>query len=1403
MDPVAVGRFRHLKDQSNGGMATVTLNPETKVRLLKLQSEYWEGKRYANNILVEHPGGNGGEFNRGGEGAVFDQNRDKRGNLSAGSAAANIFSGGGGGLVDGEDWEDYAYDDGSNDDDVEDSEALSTEWIKDLPVCEVFLPSDEEPLEGLEQDEEMEQRLWSNNEIKMLFSGSMLSSATMSAIQSLKAGQSIRRSSLNTTTKDPGKQTWTVDEDKGLAFLEGGFCILKSQYDRILPHQREGIAWMWSVHNNKQRVGGLLADDMGLGKTLQTITFIAGLIRSKNAKRFLIVMPLGLLENWKAEFLKWYRNVNVVIYYGRTKKGLKLVRQEGGVCLTTYDMIRLEKDVLRLDQENPWDYLILDEGHLIKNHTCQKAQAVRAVHCIHKLLLTGTPIQNNLAELWSLFDFLASGQLLGSFQTFNKVYSIPIQNASAKDADEWEKGIGEIIAADLREKIRPFFLRREKKGVFGENGASVAQKSEESKSLEEDYEAVEDTTEIKRGDVSRLSKKKEFVVWVKLSDEQIRLYEQIIESEDVIEALNKSKSALANTTLLKKICDHPRLLKGQTETTEEEEAILGDILKAPEAQQSAKLAVLLQLLDDFDIEGHRALIFSQSIRMLNIIAKALRQKNVTYQRIDGTVTDQTERHARVKQFNSSKRKFKHCLITTQIGVGISLTGADRVVIFDPSWNPSQDAQAVDRAFRVGQRKDVVVYRFLTCGTIEEKIYRNQVRKSFLSQTSITDGNNARYFKKAELKDMFVLDNTHFSDTERVLSKLHPLHKGLSENMIEVVEKLMKFETVVGLSQHDALYSVKENILSNSMIQQLAGEHLNKLNGEKEDNQPKEPVPRKRLVKKSQKQMDDYLHPFGLDDSVGDQKGVSVFASARVQREVPKSMKQQKLNPEKLRAKLRTPARAPPVVVESEDELGRVERESDVEVIDLMDSENETENGEEGGESDDIDGFVVDDDFVEEEDDEDIGLALPNQSSTPALREYRKRMIIDSDSEDEDVNQPASQQSSGSVENEVAIDESDEDLPPIMEILLGSRKKIESKSEKSADQRERDEDPMFKASVDDFGSTEIQNKAKILDSNSATNGLFDNIDALSPATKLKKNLSDCDDLIMVDDLNEEDSIPSTSNKAYPPPNMSHTPPKADKNAVAVYSDEADWEPPDLFAEFKLKSSSKPTSNHAQNVEHMNLDADTEPPTTLNIFSGDTNSQIPQPENPGPPPSEITKENAETIIDEIGDEENDIEDEYIEGEEIQSIQISPDCDQEVQKLLPPLPVPLDFSHSIENPFTTCPHNAHRPTFGENIRRCQCLCEPEELNEYEHRLDRFKRRLQAERFKDALGTVKKARLIYEGREGDADGDEKEVEKFAGGGGGGGGGPEDWAGVNGAVGGGGGGGGAGGRVTTLVLLI
>lgn len=476
-------------------------------------------------------------------------------------------------------------------------------------------------------------------------------------------------------------------------FIKGGL---------MRDYQVAGLNWLVSLHENG--ISGILADEMGLGKTLQTISFL-GYLRHVCATTgpHLIVVPKSTLDNWNREFTMWTPEVNVLILQGAKEErhqliNERLIDEKFDVCITSYEMILREKAHLK---KFAWEYIIIDEAHRIKNEESSLAQIIRLFTSRNRLLITGTPLQNNLHELWALLNFLLP-DVFGDSEAFDQWFS-------NQDADQ------DTVVQQLHRVLRPFLLRRVKSDV---------EKS--------------------------LLPKKEVNLYIGMSDMQVKWYKKILEKD--IDAVNgaagkrESKTRLLNIVMqLRKCCNHPYLFEGAEPGppyTTDEHLIYN----------AGKMVMLDKILVRMKKQGSRVLIFSQMSRVLDILEDYCVFREHKYCRIDGS-TAHEDRITAIDDYNKpGSEKFIFLLTTRAGGLGINLTSADIVILFDSDWNPQADLQAMDRAHRIGQTKQVVVFRFVTEQAIEEKVLERAAQKLRLDQLVIQQGRAQQAAKAAASKD---------------------------------------------------------------------------------------------------------------------------------------------------------------------------------------------------------------------------------------------------------------------------------------------------------------------------------------------------------------------------------------------------------------------------------------------------------------------------------------------------------------------------------------------------------------------------------------------------------------------------------------------------------------------------
>ena len=467
----------------------------------------------------------------------------------------------------------------------------------------------------------------------------------------------------------------------------------------LRDYQQEGLNWLQFLREFE--FNGVLADDMGLGKTVQTL---AHLLKEKQDERMtlpcLIIAPTSLMGNWRREADRFAPELKVLVLHGNDRHFHFHRIAEHDVILTTYPLLRRDKELLL---NHAFHYIVLDEAQFIKNPKSQTTQIVYELKGNHRLCLTGTPMENHLGELWSMFHFLMPGYL-GNYKRFTRLFRTPIERQ------------GDAIRSDqLRRRIKPFLLRRSKADV-----------------------------------VAELPEKTEIIRAVSLQGEQRDLYESIrlamdkqVRDEISRRGLARSHIMILDALLkLRQVCCDPRLVA---------------LPQARSVQHSAKLELLMDLVPEMLEEGRKILIFSQFTTMLELIENALSEHNIEYSKLTGKTRD---RDAQIDQFQKGKKPL--FLISLKAGgVGLNLTAADTVIHYDPWWNPAVENQATDRAHRIGQDKAVFVYKLITEETVEEKIIALQEKKQKLAESMYSDSakTGTAAFTTDELRDLFEpLDN---------------------------------------------------------------------------------------------------------------------------------------------------------------------------------------------------------------------------------------------------------------------------------------------------------------------------------------------------------------------------------------------------------------------------------------------------------------------------------------------------------------------------------------------------------------------------------------------------------------------------------------------------------------------
>ncbi len=528
-------------------------------------------------------------------------------------------------------------------------------------------------------------------------------------------------------------------------------------HGKLREYQIQGLNWLISLYENS--LSGILADEMGLGKTLQTISFLGYLRYNRNVDGpFIIIVPKSTLDNWRREFERWTPDVNVVVLQGNKEERGDIIKNQileakFDVLVTSFEVVIREKSALK---KIAWQYIVVDEAHRIKNEESALSQIIRLFYSKNRLLITGTPLQNNLHELWALLNFILP-DVFGDSEIFDQWF-------------ENQEDDQDLVVQQLHKVLSPFLLRRVKADV---------EKS--------------------------LLPKKEVNLYVGMSEMQIKWYQKLLEKD--IDAVNgvvgkrEGKTRLLNIVMqLRKCCNHPYLFEGAEPgppyTTDEHLVY-----------NSGKMAILDKLLKKMKEQGSRVLIFSQMSRVLDILEDYCFFREYEYCRIDGS-TSHEERIAAIDDYNKpDSDKFIFLLTTRAGGLGINLTSADIVVLYDSDWNPQADLQAMDRAHRIGQKKQVMVFRFVTENAIEEKVIERAAQKLRLDQLVIQQGravskNSAIGNNKEDLLSMIqfgakdVFENNQSSletDIDEILRKGEEKTKSLNAKYSALgLDDLQKF-----------------------------------------------------------------------------------------------------------------------------------------------------------------------------------------------------------------------------------------------------------------------------------------------------------------------------------------------------------------------------------------------------------------------------------------------------------------------------------------------------------------------------------------------------------------------------------------------------------------------------------
>lgn len=481
------------------------------------------------------------------------------------------------------------------------------------------------------------------------------------------------------------------------SYENGDYEVPQSLEAVLREYQRDGFYWIKTLKENG--FGGILADDMGLGKTLQILAFL--LSEKEQGKvgdelRTLIVAPASLVYNWKKEVERFTPQLSVCVMAGTAHERKELIKNQTSnvdVWITSYDLLKRD---IELYQDIVFANEIIDEAQYIKNQTTHAAKSVRLVNSSFRMALTGTPMENRLSELWSIFDYLMPGFLYGYTRFRSEIETLIV---SDKDEDAMKR---------LRAMIHPFILRRLKKDVLKE-----------------------------------LPEKQEEIVTVALSGEQKKLYQahsqrlkMFLEDQNDEDFAQNKLQILAELTKLRQLCCGPELLL---------ENYKGE---------NAKLETCIELITQAIAGGHKILLFSQFTSMLDLIGEELKKAKIDYYRIDGSVKKEA-RMEMVEQFQNPQNQVSvFCISLKAGGTGLNMTAADIVIHYDPWWNKAAQNQATDRAHRIGQKHAINVYQLIAEETIEQKICElQQVKEDLAEEVLSGEGISSTQFNKDEIMNL--------------------------------------------------------------------------------------------------------------------------------------------------------------------------------------------------------------------------------------------------------------------------------------------------------------------------------------------------------------------------------------------------------------------------------------------------------------------------------------------------------------------------------------------------------------------------------------------------------------------------------------------------------------------------
>ncbi|KAL8123801.1 ATP-dependent DNA helicase DDM1 [Apium graveolens] len=526
----------------------------------------------------------------------------------------------------------------------------------------------------------------------------------------------LSRSEDTTASDDPSltkEESIEKEQAELVPLLTGG---------KLKPYQIKGVKWMISLWQNG--LNGILADQMGLGKTIQTIGFLAHLKGKGMDGPYLVIAPLSTLSNWVNEISRFTPSIHAIIYHG-DQKAREQLRKESmprsigpkfPIVVTSYEVAM--NDAKKYLRHYSWKYIVVDEGHRLKNSKCKLLKELKHLPVENKLLLTGTPLQNNLAELWSLLNFILP-DIFSSHEEFESWFDLSGKSNNKAGKEELEETRQSRVVAKLHAILRPFLLRR----------------------MKEDVEQM-------------LPRKKEIILYATMTEHQKNFQDHLVNrtlENHLLETVDTGrgfKGRLQNLMVqLRKNCAHPDLL---------ESAYDGSFMYPPVEQivgQCGKFQLLDKLLKKLLARKHKVLIFSQWTKILDIMHYYLEESGFEVCRIDGSVKLE-ERRKQIQEFNDVNSNYRIFILSTRAGgLGINLTSADTCILYDSDWNPQMDLQAMDRCHRIGQTKPVHVYRFATAQSVEGRILKRAFSKLKLEHVVIAKGQFMQEKTKADTADI--------------------------------------------------------------------------------------------------------------------------------------------------------------------------------------------------------------------------------------------------------------------------------------------------------------------------------------------------------------------------------------------------------------------------------------------------------------------------------------------------------------------------------------------------------------------------------------------------------------------------------------------------------------------------